>query len=290
MAVWCVRRREREYTRRIYASTTRRRLRRPRRGVGGGELDQLDTVYKWRVTEALLGGGGEGKTSVREEIEEIAKLQAEAFYAPLPTLPRFFDAGFLKLFEADVRGTLRTKMAVAPSGASFACLVIRRDDEIVGVAEVSSQRERDVAEAMQDHVDASWRDCDAESRGTGGAKGGGANARVYAGEDEVEEEGKGEGETSSQSTARYADDGYAYLACMAVREDCRGKRAASSLIHAAECVARRWGYDALALHVYASNEPAKRLYSRSGYATIDVDSWWRADLQHGPRELRMKRL
>ena len=58
---------------------------------------------------------------------------------------------------------------------------------------------------------------------------------------------------------------YCYLACMAVAPDQRRGGAASSLLAAALMVAREWGFEYAALHVYVGNAPARALYERCGW-------------------------
>ncbi|EIE24293.1 acyl-CoA N-acyltransferase [Coccomyxa subellipsoidea C-169] len=73
----------------------------------------------------------------------------------------------------------------------------------------------------------------------------------------------------------FAEESYAYVACMAVDRNARRGGAASALLGAAERMAGKWQQNWVLLHVYGDNFPGIRLYHRNGYADLHIDpEWW----------------
>ncbi len=65
-----------------------------------------------------------------------------------------------------------------------------------------------------------------------------------------------------------------YLSNMAVAPSCRRAGIATRLLHAATCLARRWGEQEVYLHVDEANVAGKALYARAGFDVKDQDPWW----------------
>jgi len=66
----------------------------------------------------------------------------------------------------------------------------------------------------------------------------------------------------------------AYLSTLMVCKHARRCGVATSLIRAAERVARRWGFSEMWLHVLIDNAGALALYEGLGYERIRVDPWF----------------
>jgi ribosomal protein S18 acetylase RimI-like enzyme len=138
---------------------------------------------------------------------------------------------------------------------------------IVGVVELSIQRDADVASRLP----APDCECHDESGGalTPWADGAGVG-----------------GELQKWAVKRAADrnlnrrpagrwkggapiDEYAYISCMCVKHTHRRRGVADALLVAAERVTVEWGYDVVALHVFAKNTAAIALYRKRGYEIVD---------------------
>ena len=62
----------------------------------------------------------------------------------------------------------------------------------------------------------------------------------------------------------FAEESYAYVACMAVAREARRSGAATALLGAAERMAGKWQQKFVLLHTYADNFPGLRLYHANG--------------------------
>lgn len=65
---------------------------------------------------------------------------------------------------------------------------------------------------------------------------------------------------------------YAYMAGMAVKEKYRREGVGTTLLTAAEMIAKDWGREEQVLHVYADNVSAIEFYTRNGYNGIRFES------------------
>jgi ribosomal protein S18 acetylase RimI-like enzyme len=89
----------------------------------------------------------------RDELDAIAALQSDAFYEPLaPALgTTVFDAPVRAYFEYDVRQTLERKYFPYAAQGRFAPLVIDAgESDVVGVVEISVQRDFECMRALED--------------------------------------------------------------------------------------------------------------------------------------------
>lgn len=65
---------------------------------------------------------------------------------------------------------------------------------------------------------------------------------------------------------------YAYIANLAVRENCRRQGIASQLLSRCEQIAQENNYSRVYLHVLASNNKARKLYLNNGYTIQQVET------------------
>ncbi|KAI4320212.1 hypothetical protein MLD38_033717 [Melastoma candidum] len=100
-------------------------------------LDYLVEAHGWSVRKLNVEDG--------REMRRVARIQAEAFHEPAAI--SLLDDLFFKLFEAEVLSGLLYKLRNSPPDR-YACLVAevgtRAGDEIVGVVDVTVQRDEDV--------------------------------------------------------------------------------------------------------------------------------------------------
>ena len=82
--------------------------------------------------------------------------------------------------------------------------------------------------------------------------------------------------------------GVAYIQSMAVDPALRRQGIASTMLSAAERVAREWAEQLAVLHVYQDNTKAIELYKKAGFAVIFQDAPWLAKLAVRPRFLMRK--
>lgn len=132
------------------SSSSRARLVAPRAtwsgGVARGEGTPLGNVYRDSRGRVV-------RFCDARELRAVSALQAEAFYDPV--LGRAagvtpLDAPLRAYFELDVLGTLRKKYEYAAIGR-FAPLVMESEDEkLIGVIELSVQRDFEVMRALED--------------------------------------------------------------------------------------------------------------------------------------------
>jgi ribosomal protein S18 acetylase RimI-like enzyme len=76
-----------------------------------------------------------------------------------------------------------------------------------------------------------------------------------------------------------------YISNLAVRPDYRRQGVGQQLLLACERVVAVWGFRDLYLHVLESNQPARELYSKTGYHIRYADSFWSSTLFGQPRRL-----
>jgi len=81
-----------------------------------------------------------------------------------------------------------------------------------------------------------------------------------------------------------------YLSSMAVSPAARRTGAARAMLLAAQWQAALWGQRHIALHVYADNAPAVRLYSSAGWQSVGRDPDWRKWLGGKVRSFMVKAL
>ena len=141
------------------------------RGGGGGGARASSNRPSPRSTSAWIGGkvrgAGEPRGVVlrhdgarivrfaeRDELDAVAALQSEAFYEPLlaPALGMtVIDAPVRAYFEYDVRQTLERKYFPYAAQGRFAPLVIDAgENDVVGVVEISVQRDFECMRALED--------------------------------------------------------------------------------------------------------------------------------------------
>lgn len=80
-----------------------------------------------------------------------------------------------------------------------------------------------------------------------------------------------------------------YLSSMAVAPTARRSGAARAMLRAAQWQAALWGQRHIALHVYADNIPALKLYSSSGWEAVGKDPDWRKFVGGKVRAFMVKR-
>ncbi|HEY9629873.1 MAG TPA: GNAT family N-acetyltransferase [Coleofasciculaceae cyanobacterium] len=80
---------------------------------------------------------------------------------------------------------------------------------------------------------------------------------------------------------------YLYLSNLAVHVDYRRRGAAQQLLKTCDRVALDWGFRDLYLHVLESNHTARRLYLRSGYQVLRVETSLTSWILGKPRQLFM---
>lgn len=83
---------------------------------------------------------------------------------------------------------------------------------------------------------------------------------------------------------------YAYISSMAVSPQLRRSGIGRALLHAAEQQAANWNQGLVALHVFATNMPAIRLYERHGMRCTAQDPAWKGLLGGKVRQLMVKEL
>jgi len=152
---------------------------------------------------------------------------------------------------------------------------------VVGVVELSIQRDPDVVEKLPMPPDAwssMWASQDwADGAGPGGDLETWAANRARA---------RGMRPRPGRWKGGAPADEYAYVSCMCVKENFRRRGVADALLRAAEKVALEWGYDCAALHVFRRNEAAIRLYRGRGYEIVD-DSYSPVDAVLGKKRYLM---
>lgn len=67
------------------------------------------------------------------------------------------------------------------------------------------------------------------------------------------------------------EQNFIYLDDFCVDASCRGQGVGTAMLNAADDFARKIGFSIIVLHVKMSNEGARRLYQRHGYAVLDDD-------------------
>jgi ribosomal protein S18 acetylase RimI-like enzyme len=157
---------------------------------------------------------------------------------------------------------------------------------IVGVVELSIQRDAEVTEKLPAPGEG--------RRGVPGAATPWADGAGAGGALEVWAEKRAASRSMRARPGRWRGgapaDEYAYVSCMCVKDEFRRRGVADALLRAAEKVALDWGYDCAALHVFRRNEPAIALYRGRGYEVVD-DSCSPVDAMLGKqRYLMVKKL
>ena len=141
----------------------------------------------------------------------------------------------------------------------------KRAAPIVGVVELSIQRDAEVTEKLPVPV--------ASGRGVPGATTPWADGAGAGGNLEVWAEKRAASRSMRARPGRWRGgapaDEYAYVSCMCVKDEFRRRGVADALLRAAEKVALEWGYDCAALHVFRRNEAAIALYRGRGYEIVD---------------------
>ena len=252
-----------------------------------------------------------------DQLRDISDTQALAFFEPVTPV---LDPIFLQYFKADVSVTLdrkyeyldsrrfaplvATRVAMGdsagdppdprlggrwPTRATSATMERRAKTSaapIVGVVELSIQRDAEVTEKLPAPGEG--------GRGVPGAATPWADGAGAGGALEVWAEKRAASRSMRARPGRWRGgapaDEYAYVSCMCVKDEFRRRGVADALLRAAEKVALDWGYDCAALHVFRRNEPAIALYRGRGYEVVD-DSCSPVDAMLGKqRYLMVKKL
>ena len=252
-----------------------------------------------------------------DQLRDISDTQALAFFEPVTPV---LDPLFLQYFKADVSVTLdrkyeyldsrrfaplvATRVAMGdsagdppdprlggrwPTRATSATMERRAKTSaapIVGVVELSIQRDAEVTEKLPAPGEG--------GRGVPGAATPWADGAGAGGALEVWAEKRAASRSMRARPGRWRGgapaDEYAYVSCMCVKDEFRRRGVADALLRAAEKVALDWGYDCAALHVFRRNEPAIALYRGRGYEVVD-DSCSPVDAMLGKqRYLMVKKL
>ena len=252
-----------------------------------------------------------------DQLRDISDTQALAFFEPVTPV---LDPIFLQYFKADVSVTLdrkyeyldsrrfaplvATRVAMGdsagdppdprlggrgPTRATSATMERRAKTAaapIVGVVELSIQRDAEVTEKLPAPGEG--------GRGVPGAATPWADGAGAGGALEVWAEKRAASRSMRARPGRWRGgapaDEYAYVSCMCVKDEFRRRGVADALLRAAEKVALDWGYDCAALHVFRRNEPAIALYRGRGYEVVD-DSCSPVDAMLGKqRYLMVKKL
>ena len=240
-----------------------------------------------------------------DQLPDISDTQARAFFEPVAPL---VDRLLLQYFRADVSVTLDRKYAFLDSRRFAPLVAVERRPEgrwpgtapfaakpsktgrrnalsnrdaakkpgarpIVGVVELSIQRDEDVTSKLPVPGEASMGLPAATTPWADGAGEGGDLERWAARRAARRRSSPSNEKKKSPRAGRWLGgapaDEYAYVSCMCVKDEFRRRGCADALMAAAEEVTRRWGYDCAALHVYQKNEAAVRLYERRGYEIVD---------------------
>jgi ribosomal protein S18 acetylase RimI-like enzyme len=240
-----------------------------------------------------------------DQLPDISDTQARAFFEPVAPL---VDRLLLQYFRADVSVTLDRKYAFLDSRRFAPLVAVERRPEgrwpgtapfaakpsetgrrnalsnrdaakkpgarpIVGVVELSIQRDEDVTSKLPVPGEASLGLPAATTPWADGAGEGGDLERWAARRAARRRSSSSNEKKTSPRAGRWLGgapaDEYAYVSCMCVKDEFRRRGCADALMAAAEEVTRRWGYDCAALHVYQKNEAAVRLYERRGYEIVD---------------------
>ena len=136
---------------------------------------------------------------------------------------------------------------------------------IVGVVELSIQRDADVTDKLEFLMN--------ENEGVSGAMTPWVDGAGPGGDMEKWANKRSITNNLKQRLGRWKGgapcDEYAYISCMCVKDDYRRRGVADALLKAAEIVTLEWGYDACVLHVFTKNSGAIALYQSRGYQVID---------------------
>jgi hypothetical protein len=270
-------------------------------------------------------------TWLNDEVRRVAQLQSEAFLAPPPSGPAgALLAPFRPLaraaFSAEVLDALRGKTKGVSEG-SFAVLVAERVEGataskvVDGVVELRAAADADVIAALRKTnagpptveqvaaaVAAGWVDeKQAEDQGARTASAASTPPLPpLEGDDALLPPALMPSSCSSRSSSSLNTLAplsnntnnnqnkirrVAYLASMAVDPTARRSGAARAMLGAAEALAACWGLGVMALHVYADNAPALKLYASSGWREVEREPGWMAAVPgKRPRVLMAKRV
>ncbi|PIA46105.1 hypothetical protein AQUCO_01600402v1 [Aquilegia coerulea] len=82
-----------------------------------------------------------------------------------------------------------------------------------------------------------------------------------------------------------SDIGRAYLSNVCVAKELQNNGVGSKLVAKSKKVAQEWGITDLYVHVAVDNEPARKLYLRSGFTYEDDEPAWQARFLDRPRRI-----
>ncbi|KAJ6413794.1 hypothetical protein OIU84_006571 [Salix udensis] len=200
----------------------------------------------------------------RDEMSEVAQIQAEAFHTPVA----LFDDVFFEFFKAEVLSGLLYKLRnssprqVKPLNQEliicdgetllrrdfkpenvksifgiYACLVAEpaAERKLVGIVDVTALRDEDVLQHLE------------------GA------------------------------------DEYLYISGIAVSNNFRRRKIGSALLKACDTLSHLWGFECLALRAYEDDMGARKLYTNAGYRVVSSDPRWMAWIGRKRRVLMIKR-
>lgn len=194
------------------------------------------------------------------------------------------------MFKAEVLDALKKKQPLLRDDG-FAMLVVEECSGALGgssgSSDAASSSDSDCAsdcEWEEEQQQALWHGDQQAAAGPGAAAATGGGHIVGVVEVGVQDEGEVLAHLGPGCSS------YAYASSMAVSPRARRCGVGAALLAAAETQAASWGQRQVCLHVFESNAPALRLYTRCGMARQATDPAWKALLGGRVRHLMVKQL